>query len=170
MLGARVRLEQAGHRELEGLDLLKVESDTPSDRLFRQPVWSLAFGAQRKYVNDSRPLLGILTYATGYAVDTAPGVLSLRLGASLDGAAALRAGVGLEGSLRVDLSRQTAVGSYRFYFEEARYLLGEDSRRHKYGLQLGMPLQRELSLELDLGRAGAKFTQTQVGVYLRRFF
>ncbi|MES2490161.1 MAG: DUF4105 domain-containing protein [Pseudomonadota bacterium] len=170
VLGARVRFEQAGNRELESLDLLKVESNTPSNRLFQQPVWSLAFGAQRKYVKDSRPLVGTLSYATGYAVDTAPGVLSLRLGANFDTAAALRAGVGLEGALRVDLSRQTTMGSYRFYFEEARYLLGEDSRRHEYGLQLGIPLQRELSLEFDLGRAGAKFTQTQVGVHLRKFF
>lgn len=168
VLGARYRFGEGGG--LEQLDLLRVESKTPSTRLFQQAAWSLQLGAERKYLGTQRPLLGTLGYSSGRAVDLGGGVLSLTLGASLDGAQDLRAGLGLEGRYRLDLTRQSAAFNYQLYFEQGRYLLGQSSLRHDYGLDLSVPLFRELSLELDLRRAGSLRTENQLRLELRRFF
>ena len=170
ILGLRYRFEQGGRNSLQSLDILQVESKTPSTSLFQQAAWALQFGVERKPVAAERPLVATLGYAAGRGIETGIGVLSLTLGLSLDGGAALRDKIAIEGAVKIDLVRQTEMFSYRLFYEDARYLAGEDSGRHRYGLQIGVPLSRNLAVDAVLQRSGAFVTESEVRVDIRKFF
>jgi hypothetical protein len=170
VLGTRLRWEEGNSGTLERLDLLRVQSQAPSSILFQQSAWSLHFGAERKYVNAERALLGSFGYASGRAVNVGVGVLGLTLGANLDGGPALRGDTGFEGAVRVELTRQRDGLSAQAFVEYAKYLLGESSARHRYGLRFGLPLTRQLAITADLERAGARQDENQVVIELRHAF
>ena len=170
ILGLRYRLEQGGRNSLQSFDILQVESKTPSTRLFQQAAWTLQFGVDRKPIAAQRPLVGTLGYATGRGIETGIGVLSLTLGLSLDGGAALSDKVAIEGAIKLDLVRQTELFSYRLFYEDARYLAWEDSVRHRYGFQVGVPLSRNLAVDAVLQRSGAFVTESEARIEIRQFF
>jgi hypothetical protein len=97
-------------------------------------------------------------------------VLSLTLGLSLDGGAALNDKVAVEGAIKLDLVRQTALFGYRLFYEDARYLAWENSARHRYGFQIGVPLSRNLSVDAILERSGAFVTESEARIEIRQFF
>jgi hypothetical protein len=170
ILGLRYRFEEGGRNSLQSFDILQVESKTPSTRLFQQAAWTLQFGVDRKPIAAQRPLVGTLSYATGRGIETGIGVLSLTLGLSLDGGAALNDKVAIEGAIKLDLVRQTELYSYRLFYEDARYLAWEDSARHRYGFQIGLPLSRNLAVDAVLQRSGAFVTESEVRIEIRQFF
>jgi hypothetical protein len=170
ILGLRYLFEESGRNSLQSFDILQVESKTPSTRLFQQAAWTMELGIDRKPIAAQRPLVGTLSYATGRAIETGIGVLSLTLGLSLDGGAALNDKVAVEGAIKLDLVRQTALFSYRLYYEDARYLAWEDSARHRYGFQIGVPLSRNLSVDAILQRSGAFVTESEARIEIRQFF
>lgn len=170
VLGARGRVRADGGGEIEGIDLLHVSSLTPSGLLLHQPAWTVHLGALHKYIGDSRSLVGSLGYATGIAFDAGVGIFALTLGIDCDGGAPLHDGYGLEGRMGVRLNRQRVGYSYELYLDRSRYLAGEDSEQHDYGARLGVPLTRELTVELDFQRGGARKQENQTTVAFRHFF
>jgi hypothetical protein len=170
ILGLRYLFEENGGNSLQSFDILQVESKTPSTRLFQQAAWTMQICIDRKPIAAQQPLVGTLSYATGRAIETGFGVLSLTLGLNLDGGAALNDKVAIEGAIKLDLVRQTALFGYRLFYEDARYLAGENSARHRAGVQVGVPLSRNLSIDAILQRSGALVTESEARIEIRQFF
>jgi hypothetical protein len=170
VFGVRARLTEEAKLDLENAWLLRVESTTPGGWLFRKPAWSVRFGAERKSVDNDRPLVGSLSYIRGRAFDVGAGVLAVAVGASLDSSSKLRGGVAMEALVEVTLTRQDRWLSYELFAEHGRYVFGDRSHRVDYGIRIGIPLARQQGLVLSMQRSGAYSEENTIRVELRQFF
>jgi hypothetical protein len=169
-LAARARVTGEGDVDLEHAWVFRLESTTASGWLLQHPAWSLRLGAERKHVDNDRPLVGTLAYTRGKAFDVGIGVLALAVGASLDSASDLRAGMAMEAIAEATLTRQDPWLACELFLEHGRYVFGDHSHRVDYGIRLGLPLSRQRGLALTLQRGGAYSEENSVWLELRRFF
>lgn len=170
VLGGRLRMTEGGGAGLESLDLLRVSSNPPGDRYFPQSAFRILLGAERKSVDQGRPLLATASWSGGRSFDLGAGILALEFGACVDSGSSLRGDVALEGTASARLSRQAARYSVEAFVEHGRYVAGDRSHRLQYGMAVGIPFARDLGLVLRVERGGADSTETIVATEWRLFF
>ncbi|HKY93447.1 MAG TPA: DUF4105 domain-containing protein [Nevskiaceae bacterium] len=170
VLSGRARRLDEGPTKVEQIDLLRVRANTPTSLLFPRMAWSLHVGAERKLVDDERPLLASAGFAAGKAIGLGGAVLAVRAGADLDGGEGLHRGAGLEASGTIDLTRQARGIALQAWYQRAAYAWGDDSDREVYGVAAGIPLARHLGLTLEWRRERAEAREDELRLELRAFF